>query len=164
MPKSRNKPSQENSHAAQSADAMRRIMRALRTSARRAEARVGVTGAQLFVLQILEESPGLSMNELAERTVTHQSTVSTVVDRLVRRRLVIRSRSAEDGRRVELRLSPRGKALVGRSPEVAQSRLIQGLRSLPEPEGRELARVLRKLVTTMGAAREPAEMFFTEKE
>jgi DNA-binding MarR family transcriptional regulator len=141
---------------------MRRIMHALRSSARRAEARVGVTGAQLFVLQILAESPALSMNELAERTVTHQSTVSTVVNRLVRRRLVTKSRSPEDGRRVELRLSPKGKALVQRSPEVAQSRLIEGLRALPETEGRELARMLRRLVTVMGAAGEPAEMFFAD--
>lgn len=160
MPKSRNSRSPENTHAAQSADAMRRIMRALRTSARRAEARVGVTGAQLFVLQILADSPALSMNELAERTVTHQSTVSTVVNRLVRRRLVTKSRSAEDGRRVELRLSPRGRALVRRAPEAAQSRLIEGLRALPVAEGRVLARMLRRLVTAMGAAREPAEMFF----
>jgi MarR family transcriptional regulator, lower aerobic nicotinate degradation pathway regulator len=141
---------------------MRRILRALRTSARRAEAQVGVTGAQLFVLQILADSPALSMNELAERTVTHQSTVSTVVNRLVRRRLVTKSRSAEDGRRVELRLSSSGRALVRRAPEAAQSRLIEGLQALPAAEGRELARMLRRLVTAMGAAREPAEMFFAD--
>ena len=162
MPRRRKSASSEDSHAAQSADAMRRIMHALRTSARRAEARVGVTGAQLFVLQILAESPALSMNELAERTVTHQSTVSTVVNRLVRRGLVTKSRSSADGRRVELRLSPKGKTLVRRSPEVAQSRLIEGLRALPETEARELARMLRRLVTAMGAAEEPAEMFFAD--
>lgn len=151
-------------HTVDAVEALRRIMHALRTSARLAEARVRVNGAQLFVLQILAESPGLSMNQLAERTLTHQSTVSVVVNRLVRRGLVTKRRSEEDGRRVELRLSPRGKALVRRSPQVAQGRLIEGLRALPVGEGRQLARLLRRLVAAMGAAREPAAMFFADVE
>jgi DNA-binding MarR family transcriptional regulator len=149
-------------HAAEAADSLRRIMRALRTSARKAESRLGVTGAQLFVLQILVDAPDLSLNDLAARTVTHQSTVSTVVDRLVRRGLVTKSRSADDARRLVLRLTPKGRALVRRSPEMAQGRLLEGLRRLPAADSRELTRVLRRLVSAMGATREPAEMFFQD--
>ena len=77
-------------------DSVRWIFQALRESSRRAERLVGVSGAQLFVLQKLAESPGLSLNELADRTHTHQSSVSTVVSRLVERKLVQRSRAASD--------------------------------------------------------------------
>ena len=37
---------------------------------RAAEKRVGFSGAQFFVLHALEEAPGLSLNDLAERTRT----------------------------------------------------------------------------------------------
>jgi DNA-binding MarR family transcriptional regulator len=156
-------PASHDAHVASAVDAIRRILHALRTSARKAEARAGITGAQLFVLQSLGEAPAASLNELAARTLTHQSTVSVVVDRLVRRGLVIKRRAQEDARRVELRLSPRGRALVRRAPQVAQARLIDGLRALPRSEARELARLLRQLLRTMRATREPAEMFFEER-
>lgn len=147
---------------AASVDSIRRIVHALRRSARRAEARAGVTGAQLFVLQTLAEQPAGSLNELADRTLTHQSTVSVVVDRLVRRGLVLKRRAGADARRIELRLSARGRAVVGRAPAAVQSRLIAGLRALPPGEVGELARLLRRLVAEMGVAREPAPMFFDE--
>ncbi|HEY8548699.1 MAG TPA: MarR family transcriptional regulator, partial [Vicinamibacterales bacterium] len=92
-------------------DAIRRIVQALRESSRWAEQHLGVSGAQLFVLQALAAAPNMSVNELAARVHTHQSSVSTVVARLVARGLVRRERSALDGRRVELSLSPRGQRL-----------------------------------------------------
>jgi len=140
-------------------DAFRRIVHALRRSERRTETG-GLTAAQLFVLQALAQRPAGSLNELAERTLTHQSTVSVVVNRLVRRGLVTKRRASSDARRVELRLSAQGRALVRRSPRVAQSRLIEGLRALPGRESAELARLLARLVVAMGAAGEPAGMFF----
>src|SRR5579885_2556290 len=71
-------------------DALRRLVRELRDSARLAQGRTAITGAQLFVLRALAAEPGLSINELAERTMTHQSSVSVVVSRLVARGLVTR--------------------------------------------------------------------------
>ena len=143
-------------------DAIRRILQALRRSTRRARARAGVTGAQLFVLQTLAEAPAASLNSLAERTFTHQSTVSVVVNALVKRGLIVKRRSDDDARRVELRLSPRGRALVGRTPHTAQARLIEGLRALPGDETAELARLLRRLVTAMGATHQAPRMFFED--
>src|SRR5579862_3620047 len=82
-------------------DAIRRIVQALRESSRLAEARVGLSGAQLFVLRSVAESPGLSLNELAERTRTHQSSVSAVVMRLAREGLVEKRTADVDARRME---------------------------------------------------------------
>jgi DNA-binding MarR family transcriptional regulator len=155
-------PASNDGHITSAVEAIRRILHALRRSSREAEARAGVTGAQLFVLQSLAEAPAASLNELAARTLTHQSTVSVVVDRLVRRQLVIKRRAEGDARRVEIRLAPRGRALVRRSPQAAQARLIDGLRALPHREAAELARLLGRLVRTMGATREAAAMFFED--
>ena len=155
-------PAPHDRDVALAVDAIRRILQALRRSTRRARLRAGVTGAQLFVLQILEEAPAASLNALAERTFTHQSTVSVVVDGLVKRGLIVKRRSGEDARRVELRLSPRGRALVERTPHTAQARLIDGLRALPPEETAELARLLRRLVAAMGATHQAPVMFFED--
>ena len=125
-------------------DGVRRIVQALRASSRWAERHVGLSGAQLFVLQKLAETPGISVNELAERTHTHQSSVSVVVSRLAALDLVTRTRSAADGRRVELSLAPRARRVVGRAPDVAQERLIRGIERLQPARRHELAVVDRK--------------------
>ena len=130
-------------------DSVRQIVRALRESGRSAERKVGLSGAQLFVLEKLADGRALSLNELAERTLTHQSSVSVVVSRLVGRRLVTRTVSPEDARRVVLTLTPAGRALLARAPEAAQARLVEGLRRLPPREARSLARGLRALVEVM---------------
>src|SRR5580692_3701743 len=71
-------------------DGLRRIFRELRLSARGAERGAGISGAQLFVLQSLAQGSAASLNELADRTLTDQSSVSVVVKRLVTRGMVAR--------------------------------------------------------------------------
>ena len=142
-------------------DAIRRIVQALRISTRAAERRLGISGAQLFVLHALSETPADSLNELAARTFTHQSSVSTVVERLVRRRLVSRKRSSTDARRVVLSLTPSGRELLRSSPDIAQLRLISALRELPPRDRRSLARILDHVVHEMGADTAPS-LFFEE--
>jgi DNA-binding MarR family transcriptional regulator len=141
-------------------DALRRIVRALGVSARTAERSAGVTGAQLFVLEKLREARSHSLNDLAERTFTHQSTVSVVVDRLVSRSLVARTRAEDDGRRLELSLTPQGRAALRRAPPPAQSRLIGALNALPSAQCRALARALGVIVETMELDGGPPGMFF----
>lgn len=139
---------------------LRRIVRALRESSRAAEGELGVSGAQLFVLRALANADGLSLNELAERTHTHQSTVSVVVKRLVGRRLVRRAVSARDARRIELGLTARGRALLERAPLAAQDALIDGLDHLSDRERHALAMALHRLVAAMKLGAAEPTMFF----
>jgi DNA-binding MarR family transcriptional regulator len=143
-------------------DAVRRIVRELHESSRAAEKQVGLSGAQLFILQALAESPGASLNDLAARTHTHQSSVSTVVAKLVRRGLVLRAPAADDGRKLELRLSAEGRRLVTRAPDAAQSRLIRALERLSAARRRTLARSLLALTGEMDLAAATPVMFFDE--
>ena len=143
-------------------DAVRRIVQTLHQSSRWAEKHLGLTGAQLFVLQKLAESPCLSLNELAARTHTHQSSVSTVVARLVERGLVIRGPGVNDARRVELRLSPEGRKLIRRAPNLPQQRLIVGIERLAASRRRALATSLDALSSAMAVNDQEAVMFFDE--
>ena len=145
--------------ATQVVDDFRRIVQILRGSARRAERELGVSGAQLFVLQKLAEAPADSLNDLAERTLTHQSSVSVVVARLVERGLVARSRSSEDARRLELSLTAAGRRRLRDAPIVPQLQLVDAVLLLRPRDLQLLARLLRRLVEAMGATRIPPVMF-----
>jgi DNA-binding MarR family transcriptional regulator len=144
-------------------DAFRRIVQALRMSARGAEQRVGLSGAQLFALQQLATIPGASVNDLAARTFTHQSSVSVVVRRLVERRLVAKIAARDDRRRVRLALTDAGRAALRRSPEPIQHRLIAGIATLTNPQRRTLAEALAQVARTMVETRVAPPMFFEER-
>jgi DNA-binding MarR family transcriptional regulator len=145
-----------------SLDSFRRIVRALRQFDREAEKRAGLSGAQVFVLQKLAEAGGTSINELAARTHTHQSSVSVVAQKLVDRKLVRRMRSPRDARKVELALTDQGKALLRKAPPAAQDRLIAALKSLAAPRRRLLNRLLADLIQKMRIEREPPTLFFED--
>jgi DNA-binding MarR family transcriptional regulator len=144
-------------------DGVRRIVQSLRESSRWAEKHVGMSGAQLFVLRKLEEAPAQSLNALAARTHTHQSSVSTIVARLVEGGFVTRTRSITDGRTIELDLSRRGRRLVARAPDAAQERLIRGIRQLPSDRRRVLASTLTALGQAMDSADRQPAMFFEDR-
>jgi DNA-binding MarR family transcriptional regulator len=149
-------------HVTETLDAIRRIVRVLRLSSRASERQFGIGSAQLFVVQQLAESPADSINDLAERTYTHQSSVSIVVRRLVEQGLVMRRPAMNDRRRRELKLTAAGRRLAARAPITGQVRLIGALRALPLPQLRMLGHLLERIVTAMGASREPPEMLFGE--
>lgn len=144
-------------------DAIRRIVQALRESSREAEKRAGLSGAQLFVLRTVAESPGLSLNELAERTRTHQSSVSAVVTRLVREGLIERGTAPGDARRAEIRLSAPGRSRLRSAPRTAQERLVATVDALPAVDRARLASVLDGLVRGMALPKRRPAMFFEEQ-
>jgi DNA-binding MarR family transcriptional regulator len=143
--------------------ALRRIIRFVRLADRETESAHGLSAAQLFVLASLAASPAGSVAELAARTLTDQSSVSTVVSRLVAKRLIKRTVAAADRRRVELRLTAAGARLVGRSPRVFQVKLIETIDAMPKPRRRALAGALDQLVGALGATDVEPQMFFEDE-
>ncbi len=139
-------------------DGIRRLVQGLRLSAREAQSRAGISGAQLFVLQKLAEDDAQSVNDLAARTATDQSSVSVVVHRLADAGLVARHPDARDRRRVRLTLTPRGRALLRRSPDSAQRRLVRAIESLAPADRRDFAASLARIVSGIGKA--SPTMFF----
>ncbi len=146
-------------------DALRRIVRALRAAAQGAERRLGISGAQLFVLERLAEAAAPSLNDLAERTHTHKSSVSVVVSRLVARRLVRRRRADGDRRGVELAITAAGRAALRRAPRSAQTRLVEALRRLRPAERAGLVAGLERFTAELGIrGLKPTMLFEEERE
>lgn len=141
-------------------DGLRRLVRELRTSSQAAERTADLSGAQLFVLRALVREPGLGINALAERTRTHQSSVSVVAAKLVRRGLVRRERSREDARRLVLVPTAAGAALAARGPDPVQERLLAGLVRLGPAARRRLANDLSAWMEAIGLVDQAPGMFF----
>jgi DNA-binding MarR family transcriptional regulator len=140
------------------ANALRALVRVLRLSDRAVERALGISGAQLFVLEQLEELRVASVNELAERTSTDQSSVSTVVSRLAEHGFVTRRPAWYDRRRLEVSITQRGRDLLAAAPETAQARIVAALQRSSSKERAGLAHALAILVRRMGLANTPVPM------
>ena len=143
--------------------ALNALVDALRVGSRGIERRLGISGAQLFVLQKLAEGPVSSLKELAARTFTHQSSVSVVVTRLVARGLVARTTFPDDARRVTLALTARGRALLAKAPETLQARLLASLERLSRAERKTLVEGLERLVREAGITGGTPTTFFGDE-
>lgn len=141
---------EEIEHTTIAMNAVRAMVRALRVSSRMIESKMGISGAQLFVLQQLADKPAHSLNELADRTATHQSSVSVVVRRLVDRGYVTRTTSDADRRRVELALTDKGRTLLAGAPTTVQIKLLRAVRGLNPDDRKSLATLLQAWVRAAG--------------
>ncbi len=133
-----------------SMNAIRSVVRALRINTRAIELRTGISLAQLFVLQQLADHPVESLNELAERTATHQSSVSVVVRRLVDRGLVTRTAAPTDRRRVQIALTESGRAMLGGAPVTVQVQLINALAQMTNDQRRQIADLMEEWLRHAG--------------
>jgi DNA-binding MarR family transcriptional regulator len=145
-------------------DAFRRIFRALRLAAQQTHRRSGISAAQLFVLSSLADGAASSLTELGERTHTDRSSVADVVERLAAAGLVDRVRSERDRRRMEVMITPAGRALLHDAPAAPTALLIAGLAAMPEAELATLVDGLARLTRAMGLETAPAPMLFEEDE
>jgi DNA-binding MarR family transcriptional regulator len=158
MPKQKKKNRQP--ELSRALNAVRRMVRGLRSAAEAIERELSVSAAQLFVLRELADFPDQSVKDLASVTMTTHSTVSQVVSQLIAKGMVTRTPDPVDGRRAVLRLTRQGVNLVKRAPRVIQADLIEGFAQLRQTERRALANGLEKWLDASGLARVPPRMLF----
>jgi MarR family transcriptional regulator, organic hydroperoxide resistance regulator len=96
------------------------------------EKQSGVTGAQLWAMQELQDSPGLRVGELAKRMALHQSTASNMIDKLESAGLLGKQRQVSDNRVVRLHLTEAGGKLLAGAPSPARGILPEALRLMDE--------------------------------
>ena len=76
---------------------------------------LGITYPQYLVLLVLWEEQDCSVGHLGHRLHLDSGTLSPLLKRLENSGLVIRQRAADDERRVEVSLTPAGRALEARA-------------------------------------------------
>jgi DNA-binding MarR family transcriptional regulator len=104
---------------------------------------------QAGVLDHLDEAEAMSLGDLARQIGVTASTMSLTVDRLERGGYVRRERSKEDGRRVDLRLTPAGARIKGKE-KALEPELVAAMLGRLGPRKRR--RVLKWLAVLAKAA------------
>lgn len=129
---------------------LRIVIRAAQRHSAWIEKQCGVSGAQLWIMQELQDSPGLRVGEIAKRLAIHQTTVSNLLESLDKRQYVVKRRDPKDQRAVLLELSPEGSALLVKAPKPARGLLPEALRQMGEGELALLNDGLQGLLESIG--------------
>ncbi|MBN2495048.1 MAG: MarR family transcriptional regulator [Deltaproteobacteria bacterium] len=130
---------------------LRRITRAIDLYSKQLASRYQLTGPQLVCLRTLSQLGEITPSQLATQICLSQATVSGILDRLERRKLVTRERDPSDKRRVNLQLTEEGKGLVESAPAPLHQRFAERLSKLPLEQQAEIDQILQRIVGMMEA-------------
>ncbi len=111
----------------------------------------GLTLTQLRVLVLLREENGASAGVLAERLSVTPSTVTRIVDRLVRQELVQRETDHGDRRLVRHHLSAKGARTVEELERRGRARMSEVMDRLSVPQLERLVLALDDLTAALEA-------------
>jgi len=122
----------------------------LQSASKRMERDLGVTGPQRLVVRLLDDSPGMTAGELSQLLHLDPGTMSGVIQRLLRERLVRRAGDPHDRRRFLLALTQQGRGLAARRAGTVEERVVNALQGLSKDElaasERALALLANKLL------------------
>jgi DNA-binding MarR family transcriptional regulator len=132
---------------------------ALESASRRMKATFGVTGRERLFIRIVGERSGITPGELAAILHVHPSSITAMLKRLERRRLVSRRSDAADGRSFRLELARRGErisAMQAGTIEASVRDALAGIdRGAAEAAAELLVRVARRLSEPARGERPP---------
>lgn len=111
--------------------------------------KTGLSGAQLWVMQQVYNFNGISNAELAKNITIHVSTSSILVNKLIKKNLIEKTRDPKDERKIILTLSPKGKQLMAKAPKSPEGAIPSTLKKLNIEELEELNTVLTKFAKKM---------------
>ena len=139
---------------------VRALVDSLYRSARGVESKTGRTNAQIALLGFVVRHGPLSVNDVAALARTGQSTVSTVLTRLERERLVRRVIPPHDRRRVLVEATSAGRALLRRAPRRPTDELLRAIDSLTPAQAASVAKALGPLLRALHRRRTQPPMLF----
>lgn len=108
-------------------------------------ASTGLCLSDFAVLEVLLHKGPQPISTIGQKVLLTSGSITTAIDRLQNRRLVIRERDAMDGRIFRVRLTPDGKELIQKAFASHTQNLETVVDVLTDEERRELVRLLKKL-------------------
>lgn len=125
--------------------ALRRINRALDVYSKRLHRECNITSPQIFSLYALAKNGEQTLSELAQDLNLSVSTVNGIIDRLVLRGLVSRTRSKQDQRKTTLSITAAGVDILNTIPELLPDIFTQAFSRLSPKDQENLTQLLEKL-------------------
>jgi len=121
------------------------IEHGLQRLSKRMNAELGVTGPQRLVLRVVGQFPGISAGELAHVLRLHPSTITGILQRLVDRGLLERTRHPHDSRRARLHLKRQAKAFT----QTSSGTVEQAVKRVLKQTGASSAEAARSVLSAL---------------
>lgn len=111
-----------------------------------ATAEFGLTRQQLALMVALHKKPGSSIQDLADLIGTDRNTLGSMINRLLKKQLIVRRRSPDDSRAYQIDVNEAGVELLRQLEPAIREVGDQILAPLTANETAEFLRLARKLV------------------
>lgn len=131
--------------------ALRRTTRAIDLHSKKLQRETGLTTSQLLVLEAAVKLDRASPGNIAKEVQLSQATVTNLIDRMERNELVVRQKSVEDKRVVEVSLTDKGKRMIDLAPEPLQAGFLREFRKLERWEQHQLIGSMQRIAAMMDA-------------
>lgn len=131
--------------------ALRKIIRAIDLNSRVLAQKHGITGPQAVVLKELKQNGQMPIGGLANRVSLSHATVTGILDRLERQKLIEKSRDTVDKRRVLVQATKKGLQLAETAPPVLQEEFLEELKQLRDWEQNLILSGLQRISAMMEA-------------
>jgi DNA-binding MarR family transcriptional regulator len=90
------------------------VFNAVRSHFREVEKQVGLGGAQVWALSLIQLNPGIGISAIATGMDIHQSTASNLIKALLSKNLITIEKSADDRRSVQIEILPDGSDILSK--------------------------------------------------
>jgi len=132
--------------------ALRRILRATEKFRRELAASAGLTAAQFRVLQVVAEKKSCTATEISQQMRISQATVTSLVDKLVRQRMLVREKSELDRRQTNIIVTEVGEKTIEEAPDALQQRYVRKFNEMDDWEQAFLVAALERVAAMFDAA------------
>jgi DNA-binding MarR family transcriptional regulator len=137
---------------------IRQIVRFAQKHSAVIERQCGVNGAQLWLMTELHETPYIRVGDLVSRMAVHQSTVSNLVEGLMKKGLITKVPDDKDRRVTLLALTPAGSRVLRKGPMPTRGILPHALQSMDSQSLVDLNHSLQVLIDTAHGVEEEMGM------
>jgi DNA-binding MarR family transcriptional regulator len=132
--------------------ALRRITRAIDLRSRTLLQDYGLTAPQLTTLNTISRLKSVTVGDIAKEIHLGKPTVTGILNRLERRRLIQRTRGDQDRRSVVVSLTSEGEQILSTAPSLLQDEFQQELDKLKEWERTQILATLQRIADMMDAS------------
>ncbi len=138
---------------------------AIKTGTRLFEQRVGLDVYHVRILRLIDDQPGITFTQLANRTRLERSATSRSLQRLIKAGLVERTNNADDARQFHLTATAKGRSLRRKSDPLTNEMESLMLQSLNDCEREAFLASLDKIAYWVnGGYREAVSRKFPDPE
>ena len=131
--------------------AFRKIIQSIDLHSRYLVKTVGLTGPQLIALREISRSSDVSLGDVARAISLSQATVTGIIERLEKQRLVGRRYSEIDRRKVLVHITEEGRQLLDVAPPLLQESFMRRFNSLQDWEQAMILSSLQRIVSMLDA-------------